>query len=621
MRQRRSLLFPVVFMCIAACMHAQSWTGILDPKRAVDWSASGIPGGIPARTACSTIQASTYGNGASDATSGIQTALNNCPAGQAVVLSPGTFRINTSVSVPTNKTLRGSGAQSTIIDMRGTGAGVVRLGSGDIGSAALNVTGGATAGSTSITVASATGIAVGRYLHITELNDASYVSNSGNEGACTWCDGYWSGTRVRGQIVEVTSVSGTTIGITPGLYTDYSLTPQVVAFTASAKFAGLENLQLFANNTGYSANVLMSMCAYCWIKGIESNYADGDHVDINWSYRGEVRDSYFNNAYGHSSGQTDADIRVSFKTTGMLIENNILERLHASVMMDWGPAGNVIAYNYMWGNFDSGAPNVLMEPFDDHGAHPQRNLYEGNVGPAWYSDNIHGSASHGTLFRNWFSGTTQICPPLSGRGPVQWASCYAANQANRAIQVAGNNTSFNFVGNVTLSAAVAAQKSMTSMAVSPEARSYSGAAYSYTFGYGGLSDGDGKTGGGVCPSPRSACPMYATSFFHGNYDHATATVTWDAGHPNHALPASFYLAAKPSWWGSLPWPAIGPDVTGGTGPGGHASLTASNPAQACYNNGIKDANGLLVFDPATCYAPGLVSQGPAAPTNLSVSIH
>jgi hypothetical protein len=49
----------------------------------------------------------------------------------------------------------------------------------------------------------------------------------------------------------------------------------------------------------------------------------------------------------------------------------------------------------------------------------------------------------------------------------------------------------------------------------------------------------------------------------------------------HKLPASFYLPGKPSWWGAVPWPAIGPDVTGGTDPTGHVY---ANPAEACYKN-------------------------------------
>jgi hypothetical protein len=71
------------------------------------------------------------------------------------------------------------------------------------------------------------------------------------------------------------------------------------------------------------------------------------------------------------------------------------------------------------------------------------------------------------------------------------------------------------------------------------------------------------------------------------------------------LPSSFYLAGKPSWWGSVPWPAIGPDVTSGnlTNTGGHANRL---PAQVCFEGMADDpgytAGTVRVFAPVSCYA-------------------
>ena len=294
-------------------------------------------------------------------------------------------------------TLRGTGAHNTVLDAHGSATGVVNLGSGGSVSASnsTTITGGATAGSTSITVSSASGVSVGTYLMITELNDSSYVTITGNQGACTWCDAsMWNGTRARGQIVEVTSVNGTTIGISP-LYSAFRLTPLATRFSAGAKYAGVEDLQVYANNTGYTTNFLMTGCAYCWLKGVEGNFADGDHVEAFNSYHCEIRDSYFHDGYSHTSGTTDNDIFIVNKTSGFLIENNILTRLHASIMLNWGAAGNVIAYNFFDGNYDTTAPNVLIYDLATHGAHPQFNLWEGNIGPSFHMDSIWGSSSHG----------------------------------------------------------------------------------------------------------------------------------------------------------------------------------------------------------------------------------
>ena len=81
------------------------------------------------------------------------------------------------------------------------------------------------------------------------------------------------------------------------------------------------------------------------------------------------------------------------------------------------------------------------------------------------------------------------------------------------------------------------------------------------------------------------------------------------------LPPSFFLNAKPGWWGTMPWPAVGPDVTGGDIPDidGHAYKL---PAQLCYDNATKDANGVLIdFNADRCYA----AAGPPESSALAVT--
>jgi len=48
----------------------------------------------------------------------------------------------------------------------------------------------------------------------------------------------------------------------------------------------------------------------------------------------------------------------------------------------------------------------------------------------------------------------------------------------------------------------------------------------------------------------------------------------------------------------MPWPAIGPDVTGGQDPAGHAYKI---PAQVCYENSPQNADGTLIFNAGNCY--------------------
>ena len=270
-------------MLIIQSLRQHKWYAPIPSSRVIDWTNSGIPGGIPDRTTISsTINASAYGNGTDDATAGIQSALNACPADQVVYLSAGTFRINSQLSVPSNVTLRGAGPQETILDARGSTKALVTFGqnAGLWIPPLIPITAGITAGSTSITVSNASTISVGQLLAVSQLNDPAYVSTVGVGGNCTWCDEGWGGTRTMGQMVEVVSKNGNVIGISPGLYFTYtsSLSPSVSVLTPGAKYAGVEDLQVYMNNSGYTTNFLMGGSAYCWIKNIESNYADGDHV-------------------------------------------------------------------------------------------------------------------------------------------------------------------------------------------------------------------------------------------------------------------------------------------------------------------------------------------------------
>ncbi len=672
MRQKWLILLPFIVLCFVAYSSGQNWTGIIDPSRGVDWSSAGIPGGIRSASwtqSGSTILASTYGNGSTDASSGIKSALAACGTNHFVLLGPGTFRINSAIGVPSNCALRGSGADNTIIQCHVTNAACIyggqnSGGSGDVAPSLTNatsITGGLTAGSTSITVAGTKGMSVGGYLLITQLNDPAYVSNSAaaNNGGstCTWCDGGigWSGTRTQGQIVEIASISGTTIGITsggsgaatnPGLYYAYNKTPLAVPFSAAAKYAGIEALQVYAENTGAQENFYLGTCMYCWVDGVESNYADGNWAEIDWGFHDQISNSYMSNAYLHSPGTNDSNVCLRTYTSGSLIQNNILERGHAPLMVEWGVAGNVLAYNYITGHYDeidfnngsailpctSSSPCSNLSAVNSHGAHPQFNLVEGNVGNVFEPDNIWGSSSWFTTFRNWWQGTVKMCSNGNagglGRGTVVCSGssgAYAFQIAN-AYEIEAYSTMNNLVGDVVGSTQ---QQSLVSTqgghslgnvfqttgqcGPSPcgsNSRSYGSNADAFSFGYNSVS----STGGGA----HDTSAPYTTALIHGVYTNMNSTTTWAPG-VTHTLPASFYLSSQPSWWGSMAFPATGPDVTGGTGPAGH---TYGNPAQACYFNvmGGSDggAGGPLAFNANTCYG---TTTAPAAPTNLVATPH
>jgi hypothetical protein len=378
----------------------------------------------------------------------------------------------------------------------------------------------------------------------------------------------------------------------------------------NASHAGVEDLQVYANHSGYDASFGMSRCAFCWIKGVESNFADGDLVEVSWGFHDEVRDSYFSNAFLHKPGLHDSSIHIAYKTSASLFENNIVERARVSFQLDWGAAGNVLAYNYTTGEFVADAPEAVIGGIRFHGAHPQFNLLEGNVATTLDLDPVWGTSSHTTAFRNWFPGTTLVCTPYSGRGAVNCAgkSGRYGFQAARAVNISFLSSSNSFVGNVLGGKEMQALMSYNHPSAQipvieyPATRSYDAAAYGWSFGYGKFSDSGAGTG---CGSGLPPCHLAGTSssnLLHGNFNNVDGSTAWAAG-VTRVLPASLYLAAKPRWWGVLPFPATGPDIVGGMGPRGHSF---GNPAQACYLHGMGGSPGgagsPLPFNAESCYS-------------------
>jgi Pectate lyase superfamily protein len=562
---------------LALLLPQAAFAQLLPAERTADWSLSGIPGGIPNRTTiCASLAA-----GATQAA--IQSALNTCPANQVVKLAAGTFNVSGGLTIPSNVVLRGDGPKQTILNASGSSGGFIRFGAGATPRTANSVaiTAGASAKSTSITLASTSGVTVGSHLMITQLNDPTYVSITTTNGSCTWCDGGigWNGTRVQGQIVEVTSVSGTTVSISPGLYVGYARTPLATPITMAAKNAGVEDLQVYMNNTGFTANFRMEGAAYSWVKNVESNYTDGDHAQVLWAYRNEIRDSHFHDGFTHAPGQSESSIFIANKSSGTLVENNILRRLHAGVMLNWGAAGNVIAFNYFDNNFDSAGYNSLFPSISVHGAHPMFNLLEGNIAAKLDVDYYWGSSSHGTAFRNWFKGASQVIGPLTGRAAEQPATAFWASQALAAIDLSQTARYYNLVGNVIGSDwQKSVVKKWTASTAWPQSRSYytTNNPYGYAFGYANLSDGGGDSG--------NSSMAYSTAIIHGDYDFVTGLTRWDpavnAAATARTLPDSLFRASKPAWFGTLGWPAFGPSAVAKTG-----ANVGNIPAKACFDQG------------------------------------
>src|ERR1700679_3149366 len=121
--RRRITAFSIFLFVFSLYSQAQVWSPLLSSNAAIDWSKSGV-GGIPARTTnCASLTSSAT-------VAQINSALASCASGQTVSLAAGTYSVTGNINVPSNVTLRGAGANLTILNATGSGGNVVNLGSG-----------------------------------------------------------------------------------------------------------------------------------------------------------------------------------------------------------------------------------------------------------------------------------------------------------------------------------------------------------------------------------------------------------------------------------------------------------------------------------------------------------
>jgi hypothetical protein len=604
-----------------------SWCGIIDPTRAVNWSSAGA-GAIPARsTICSTLTSS-----ATSAT--INAAIAACPSGQTVLLSAGTYTITAGIDFAghSNVTLRGSGPTQTILTFTGDTscggnggdicaepASPLYLGSAAVlpgGANAATWSGGYAQGATSITLTANAGLpAIGQAIVLDQLNDASdttgvficdvnptcQLNGAGNtNGRVT------TTTRSQQQIVTVTNIAGSTFTISPGLYANNWRTGSTPGawWQTMVSGIGIENMTVdHTSSTVGQAGIFLYACTGCWVKNVKSISPKRNHVWIYLSNNDTVRDSYF---YGTQNTSTQSYGVEPFEASDMLVENNIFQHIAAPILFTQG-MGGAIGYNYATDNYYTGSSAWLLASLPSHGAGNQMSLMEGNEFNSIDCDDIWGSGATKTLFRNY----------LSGRG---YNGTTLTTQNTNPIGLNAYCRGFNIIGNVLGTTSYhTIYESYTPNTVTAGNCEVS----IYQLGYAATECGNNSAAG-----VSNDAVARNTLFRWGNYDSVNAAVQWNSSEvpttgvtyisgnavpASHTLPASFYLSAKPPWWGAMPWPPIGPDVSGGNiaNVGGFAYLT---PAARCYlsiMNGHTDgSSGVLAFDANSCYnTPGNAVSG------------
>lgn len=495
---------------------------LLPADRAVTWQGNvGVKGDIPSRS----VIYKTLSPSGGDDTAAINAAIANCPSGQVVKLNAGTFKVSREVTVKSGITLRGAGmGVTTLKGAAGMSSSYIAgINAESYFGTSFTISAGLAKGSTAITTTTAHGWSVGDIILIDQLNDPGgdpVVSNIGIKGTCTWC-GRANGTRSLGQINKVITVpSATTATLETPLAWNFAarLTPQATKINNMAVNAGIENLTVDNLASALATNMLIYGSSNCWLLNIEVIGSNTNSIKLQRAYRNTIRSCKLHEGTPAVSA-TDSQYGINSAygiymntASGCLIENSQFYHLVMATKLDGPVTGNVFAYNIVSEMIYSTYDLWQVDAFRTHGAHPIMNLFEGNyLNGRVNADMTWGSSSHNTFFRN-----------RNTLGPTRTEAAW-----NYSLYKLSSY--YNIIGNVI--GTTGFESTYTTTIGSSENAIY-----------------------GIDPA------VAATTLINANWDSVTDGTVWN-GANDRVLPASLYLTGKPGWWGSVGWPAIGPDIS------------------------------------------------------------
>jgi len=518
------------------------------------WETAGVEGGIPNRTAiCADVTQAPYGannTGSASAVAAIQRAIDKCTSGQVVYVPAGKYLIDNRIEIRKSITLRGAGP-STIFQVS-TGNAILIQGGMPWPPPRNNpgyftsVTGGATRGSTAVTVESAASIAAGTMVMVDEEDDPALV---------------WARTgksyRSRASMHIVEARSGNTLKFRPPLPIDYTRSPRLSRFPNVVQNAGVEDIKFVGDGSNPEDFIRIFSAWNAWVKGSEFSNMPSKTVVVAWSGHVELRRNCLHNQ--SNGGPNSQGLNLLNDANWSLIIDNICAAggFPAINIADAGAGdnfsggfGNVIAYNYCVDSYywdPPTSPNHGMMAGDistNHSPHPQYNLVEGNVMGKFTADGYHGSGSHTVLLRNFIAARNK------------WI--HATNHI--AVQIDRRNLYYSIVGNVLGEVGTRANHEFATTS------GWSGRAIFRL----GFPDGGNNRFSGLHPpvptengagGPRDLyvdrnTTKYGTTLIEGNWNSFSGKQDWTIA-PT-AIPDSLFLPSKPAWFGDLAWPPVDP---------------------------------------------------------------
>jgi len=648
MRRDYSHGYPLISMSLSilllfpALSYGQAWSTILATSRAINWTGAGLPPILPdgetttapwippTRPACTSAQARTtipIPSTASVAT--INSALASCgaanPAGSYLLLGSGTFNINSSTSgyAQNNVTLRGSGPQSTTLQLSGTTTYIYLGAASGAGSCPLtSASSNYTVGNTSFICTTASPPSVGQLIWINQCDTGfsghpctgTSSDNSGLyicslQSVCDRSGGSGSSNMSEQQVFTVTSVTNSgggnyTISVNTGLYMPnwaYAQTPYLNWQTQQGDVGignGLEDLTVFFS-FDVDETIYMGSCYACWIKGVRLL---GVPLNRALYIAGNTKNSLVANSYlfdidpnpSNFNTSSGSQTTIQYKEdSDDLIINNIFQ---AGIFEGAGSSeGDIFAYNYLRDSQTNYYQNTEFI-HNSSTAGSAFTLREGNEFGKTADDDTWGTHTLNTWFRNYISGWDPPYIIPGGGNPF----CFEVDDFSRV-----ENAVANVCGGPGISTYQVTNSATT---------------YNYVWGFGTTTDtyalptmlrwGNVSNVTQSSDTPPNSGVRFVSSevplSLGGKFSSFSNSVP-----ANNNLPCSFFLAGYTSstctphanggtglsWWKvctawstfptncstseTQPFPPIGPDVTSGPYVNGYAY---DIPAQIAWKN-------------------------------------
>jgi hypothetical protein len=520
------------------------------------------------------------------------------------MLNPGTFLVNNYLLVHTGITLRGSGAEITVLTkMNGARprTSQVNLGTNGISipvgpssyrhdaqpiiivgpsrwpgpdnRTSRNLALNGVQGAMSIAMADASGFAAGQFVLLNELSGASWqptpagfpsaaqiwrgdriawnIHNPSQPGddptaAMSW---FCRADRPTTEIKEIASVSGNTVTFTSPVSIGYSTshTAQLTRYTSG----GTTNPSVHVTNAGMEnltiggadGEIRFDNAAYSWAKNVEVTQWLGGGIAIDGSFRVEVRDSYIHTGSWPEPGGAGYAISLANGSSEALIENNIFIDVNKVMVFRSSGTGSVVSYNYTDNGWIYGTERWVEVGIDaSHMAGPHHVLFEGNSSFNADSDYTHGNSIYLTFFRNWLSGQRR---DFRDGGNV------------RAVGLAYGSWWDSFIGNILGHPGKMASWKYTDPAMSCDANGNNCTGNNANWG------GSAIWRIGYDPGRWSMKPdlqTLSTVVRDRNYDYLTNSQRWHNTPQGFPMPNSMYLTSKPAFFKTNQWPWIDPST-------------------------------------------------------------